>query len=817
LLKKLRSRLLPLLIPAVVLIVLIHEVITTPVYSTRELAAMREAAVALADQGEFDDALQRLRAMSEVAHKDRGVWGDYLVVLIRAGRADEALQLAMAAPQRELPDYALAALFAAALQRHDIALAEQFAAREVAQSADAAAVSAARANTLAAMRVINAPQPDVVVAPEPEIAAADAPVSTALNAQVADQQPASKTSRSKRLSNVAGKYPSRPLVQSDAAASQSSNRASEPQRLQEDAAIAVAMPAITAADRARAAVRAAEAAPPADRVARAYDALHALDKWEQELLAAQTGGTELRNARLDRVRALTLANRIDDAAELFAAIDSPEMPRYGLLHGADVYSRKREPERAAVLLDRAAQLDAGAHDLLVARFYNQLDLEQYQEADQTLSQLRDQATTTEDQRDIRVLSAMFAAYQNRLDVAQRELEQLQSEAPDDADVAMRLAQVYRWHGWPRQALAAYQAVAPRAADPVAAQVGAVASMVDAHRFAESRAALNNLDANTPRHPDVEGARADQFKRQRADYSAQITTGESSANSVNGNSDLAFEQRIYSAPLADQYRVFAHQRYDRADFPEDAGSANRVGVGADYRSQAFDAAVEITHRLPGKELGSEFGVNISGEWHLGDTWSVFGDVQTDSTAVPLRALRNGIDGQSASIGTRYRANENTEARVVVSHAEFSAEEAGANASSGDNDRDAVAANVRHAVYHSAHHEIAIGANAYYANNSAGSDVPYFNPDSEYSYGGTLEYAGILSRRFDSSWSHRVVFGLGEYVQQDYSATPIWDVEYQQRWRINDAFSINGGVLYRSRVYDGDREGYRAFYTGVNWAF
>jgi len=97
------------------------------------------------------------------------------------------------------------------------------------------------------------------------------------------------------------------------------------------------------------------------------------------------------------------------------------------------------------------------------------------------------------------------------------------------------------------------------------------------------------------------------------------------------------------------------------------------------------------------------------------------------------------------------------------------------------------------------------------------VIYFNPASDRSLGVGAEYSGILLRSGERSWTQRIALGAGAYQQQDYGSHAIWDAQYEQRWSFTPAFSLNYGVLYRSRVYDGDREGYGALFGGVNWRF
>lgn len=792
----LKKRVSSLLIPTLVIAVLVHEIWTTPVYTDRELASMREAAVALARQGDIETALEKLRALSEVAPRDRTIWGDYLTVLVRARRDDEALALYRSNAARPLPDYALAELFDAALRAGDIDLARAIADREIAQSRDRDKVAAARASALAA--VTSAREP---AAPATELLAqTDNSRQAAAAAAVPSEQPSAAAVSTSGVSAVRPARARAATVRAHASPlAAASARPIEPVAARDKCAHCD--DAATLAERARGAVQRAESAPAAERVSAAEAAVPVVQAYEAML---PEGSVALRNARLDRVRALTLANRLDEAATVFESTGAAEqLPLYGILNGADLYTRRHEPERARALLDIGAAQFPDSRDLLIARYYNQLDLEQFDRASQTVAQLREISPAAATRRDTEIMSAMLAAYQNRLAEAQRQLESLQRAEPDKADIHMKLAQIYRWRGWPRRALAEYRAAAAHASDAVPARVGETAALNDLHAFTQARAQLQQLAEAAPAHPDVVQAQQAQMSRQRWDYSAQVLTGQSSGGPVTTGGDFAFEQKLYSPPQAEQYRAFVHQRYDWADFPEGTGSADRLGVGADFRSPSFDIAAELGDRIPGGRIGA----TLSGEWKVDDRFSAFGEIQTDSTQVPLRALHAGIDGHSAAVGALYRADESRSLRASFSRADFS----------DANRRNTFLAEYQQSVYRDARQQVIAVAQGYYSDNSAGSGVPYFNPDSETSLGLGAIYEGTLWHRYERRWSQRVQLGLSNYTQQHFGSGAIWDAQYEQRWQVSNQFSFNYGALYRSRLYDGNREGYTAVFGGVNWRF
>jgi biofilm PGA synthesis protein PgaA len=832
-----RNPLLSLLIPAVVLAVLIYEILTTPIYSDREISAMREAAVRRAEAGEVEQALEQLQALVAVAPDDRAAWGDYLTVLVRHGRADEAITLANGSPDRALPDYALFELFTAALARGDLASARQFADREIAQSNDAAAVARAREQALASAEAApaadagllqsEAPQPasdeassiaDTVV-PEAEtsgdesveiaVTVSPRPAPGRRHAPAAARRDAAPLAQS-----VAVVEPTPPSMETAPPAGGAVAAAPLPETPVSKTAVSetsvsetsVSEPSL--AEQARAAVRVAEQASPAERVERAREAVMLTRRyWQAQLESDEASDSERRNAALDHVRALTLAGELDAAAVLFASLDEASLPRFGLLYGADLYALRREPEQVERLLDRAEVLEPGASDIQVSRFYNQLDLERYANAEATLAQLRASARTPADQRDAQLLSAMFAAYDNRLDDAQRQLEQLQRQYPTDVGIALRRAQIYRWRGWPQRALETYTNLLPIADDTAAVRAGMAVTATAANDFGTARELRQQLERAAPAHPDVVAIGRDERQRRLAEYRARVVVGDSAQSSglqsVNGDGEIGFEQQLYSAPLADSYRLFASHRYDWADLPEGAGSANRLSAGGEYRSRWLDLSAELTHRAPGSHLGAR----LRGEWRLDDHWSFYSDLESDSSGVPLRALRQGVDGESVAVGARHRFSESRDLRLGIGRIDFS----------DGNIRDTASASYRHALHNSAHHQLSVTGQLYYSANSAGSDVPYFNPDSDLAAGATFEYVGVLSRRFERSWSHRIAIGIAHYEQQHYDAGGIWDVEYEQRWRLSPQFAVNGGLLYRSRIYDGAREGYGALFAGLEWRF
>ncbi len=93
---------------------LLFEVLTTPIYSDADLDREREIAVEVARDGDFEEALARLKALSHYAKSNQKLWQDYAIVLTWAGKDEKALTLLPKVDLAAAPEYFLNDMLAAA-------------------------------------------------------------------------------------------------------------------------------------------------------------------------------------------------------------------------------------------------------------------------------------------------------------------------------------------------------------------------------------------------------------------------------------------------------------------------------------------------------------------------------------------------------------------------------------------------------------------------------------------------------------------------------------------------------------------------------
>ena len=142
------KHLVSLMVLGIVLYMLYGEFLETPFVNTGELSTVREKAVHLANQGEFNKSLELFKSLLEVAPNNREIWGDYLLVLARANQKDKAIRKAKSKRLDLIPSYAFKELFDIAIYNNDWAFAQQLVQSEILVSKNPIEVAIHRSTTI---------------------------------------------------------------------------------------------------------------------------------------------------------------------------------------------------------------------------------------------------------------------------------------------------------------------------------------------------------------------------------------------------------------------------------------------------------------------------------------------------------------------------------------------------------------------------------------------------------------------------------------------------------------------------------------------
>ena len=499
----------------------------------------------------------------------------------------------------------------------------------------------------------------------------------------------------------------------------------------------------------------------------------------------------------DRLEALQVRRRPADTVALHRDMTSAGLPVPGYARSsvADALLELRQPEEAAALYREALAEQPGDFDLSLALFFALIESERIDEATRHIDALAERTPrwqggrANHDAVTARTAQALARLYGDRLADAERRSGALRDELPYNAQVREAHAAVLLARGWPRLADEEFRRAG--AVDPASAGLRAqrVAPLLDVHEWDRARAELRAAQAMRPDDHRVRRA-ADLWavhELRELDLSAEW--GTSSSGTPTGSDDWRIEARLYTHPLASNWRLFGQATRARADFDTSVARWHREGVGAEYRARDLLLSAALTDGSSGKA-----GVEAAAAWQPDDRWSLTLQSASVSSNVPLQAWNAGVRAGEIGLGARYAVNESRSFGAGLSRMDFS----------DGNDRDQWwvswferwVSEPRWRVETTA----SLGGSA---NSLAGA--PYFNPGSDLT--ASVELAGewLNWRRYERQFRQRAALTLGQYAQEGFGSGSIVGVSYEHVWELDRRLYLRYGVGRSLRPYDGERTG------------
>jgi biofilm PGA synthesis protein PgaA len=517
---------------------------------------------------------------------------------------------------------------------------------------------------------------------------------------------------------------------------------------------------------------------------------------------------------LDRIGALRERYRMRDAIALYEAMAARgAVPAYAQSGAASAYLYLEQPERARDLYRAALATDPDNLESRIGLYYALAESEDHAAA---LTEIERAAAATpltidawsaatihENPAYVRVQSAraMAPLFANRPGEAWLRLRELSSRAPYNMDLRTDYASSMRARGWPRQAEAELRWVL--ASDPansgaLGERAGALLEMRD-YRAAEAALALAQAVAAEDGRV-VRATRLAQVHQMR-ELIVDSTFGRSSGG-PSGTQDYAVDSRLYSSPLAYNYRVFAHAYSAEAQFANGSGRWNRAGAGLEYRSTLFSASGELTQGLNDPRTGLALALAVTPD----DYWTLRGTLDSSANETPLQARFAGINARRAGAEAVWQAHESRSAAVAFAHMDFS----------DGNRRDSAQLRWTERVIAGPVYKLEITA-ALYASRNSQAVAPYFNPASDFSP--TLEFANewLQWRRYTRAFRHRLVASVGNYQQENFGTGPVYGARYEQEWTADDRLTLRYGIGRSLHPYDGVQTARNYGYLSLNWRF
>ncbi len=482
-----------------------------------------------------------------------------------------------------------------------------------------------------------------------------------------------------------------------------------------------------------------------------------------------------------------------------------KIPPYVRRSAADAYLYLHHPHKAAALYKQLIIENPKSDvETFIALYYAYLDGEQYNKAEALLTQIHRVTPTwiggkvgaqNSERLDVDQLWAMNAAYRNHEGLGYARLSLLVDRAPRNSGLLNAKATLERWRGWPAQSLQTTllaQAYAPKSKDTWI-------NLADNHRDLEQfnlwGTEITALNQDFPTDTSIQKSLAQWHDRKRPSISSEYTTGKSQGNAttvnpVTGNRDAELQTRLNSAWNAQGWRTFLDQHYIWSSYTEGALSYNRFGAGIEWRGDRkhFWAMLQ-NDQFTGQHVGVGAGWS---QW-LNDQWQYSLSGNTYSLDTPLRAKAAGFSGKSVNAKINWQQNESRSAYGALSLL----------AISDGNKRLDFATGFTQRLFASPHHITSGGVDLFAEHNSQPGGA-YFNPANSESASLRLEHQWITWRDYERSFTQYFKASAGYGWQAGFGASPVVDLFYEHKWKFSRTWDLHYGVGWGSNVYDGGRE-------------
>lgn len=482
-----------------------------------------------------------------------------------------------------------------------------------------------------------------------------------------------------------------------------------------------------------------------------------------------------------------------------------KIPPYVRRSAADAYLYLHHPHKAAALYKQLIIENPKSDvETFIALYYAYLDGEQYNKAEALLTQIHRVTPTwiggkvgaqNSERLDVDQLWAMNAAYRNHEGLGYARLSLLVDRAPRNSGLLNAKATLERWRGWPAQSLQTTllaQAYAPKSKDT---RINLADNHRDLEQFNLWGTEITALNQDFPTDTSIQKSLAQWHDRKRPSISSEYTTGKSQGNAttvnpVTGNRDAELQTRLNSAWNAQGWRTFLDQHYIWSSYTEGALSYNRFGAGIEWRGDRkhFWAMLQ-NDQLTGQHVGVSAGWS---QW-LNDQWQYSLSGNTYSLDTPLRAKAAGFSGKSVNAKINWQQNESRSAYGALSLL----------AISDGNKRLDFATGFTQRLFASPHHITSGGVDLFAEHNSQPGGA-YFNPANSESASLRLEHQWITWRDYERSFTQYFKASAGYGWQAGFGASPVVDLFYEHKWKFSRTWDLHYGVGWGSNVYDGGRE-------------
>ncbi|WP_299311033.1 poly-beta-1,6 N-acetyl-D-glucosamine export porin PgaA [uncultured Halomonas sp.] len=529
-------------------------------------------------------------------------------------------------------------------------------------------------------------------------------------------------------------------------------------------------------------------------------------------------------ANQDKVVALSYLRRFAEAEALSQRIlaEQGRLPAYVLRARAQALAGLGKPESAVDiywhLLDDAPERGADLDDpLYESLFYSYTDARQFRDAQRLLEEWRSlepdyrwdfTGTVQIDNPNLQkvlMMEALLQAWRGSERDAHARVDAYLAEAPANPYLWLMRGDISRWRGWPRQAREDY-AHAARLLSPEQQQLAHHGELLARLQQGDWRVAVPQIrEALRETKPGVtRDTLAREWREQRAAELTIATERSSGTGSTTEASREWINDVVFKAPRDDNGSRFYARRLDRyGKFDADSLRAGVSLVGYEWNLYPSLLDLSIGH---GDHLHDAPFLGIGVRHDASDQLNVSAGAELNSLSTPLRALDDGIDSNRYHGEFSYRRDERHTLGGGLSIEDFDD------------------GNLRRSAYgywdeRLLRHDAWQLASTLSLSGSRNSDIEtrYFNPRRDLHLNGRLGLSHDLPLGYRKTFSQQALIGAGRYHQQGFSDGTTWELGYRHRWEFSPTLVLEYGIGRERSRFDGQAEYDTAVTAAVTWRF
>jgi poly-beta-1,6 N-acetyl-D-glucosamine export porin PgaA len=397
------------------------------------------------------------------------------------------------------------------------------------------------------------------------------------------------------------------------------------------------------------------------------------------------------------------------------------------------------------------------------------------------------------------LQAQYLVYTNRAQFGAQALNKLGVQVPFDPMLQVARADASSVEDRPREALGIYTHVLADHPGDIEALAGLGKTDLELAQY-DRAADVNALFG--AQFPDSVPVR--NFQKEYQTYRSPdliVAVNGQRGNSVLADNDWSIDTLLYSQPIFNYWRVFAHQFSGHADTGDGTDiSRVRNGLGGDFRFYGWDASAEVD-RSTGSQARTGGAGSVS--YEPTDRWTIAAGFDTNDNSLPWKAYQQNVTGRTLDGSVRYQVDDYRYFDLGY----------GASRYSDMNFHQQWTGTWFERLYSTPVNEVSLTVDAD-TNSNTLANTTYYAPARDFTGQLTIKYEWTPWRDADRLFAQNLYATVGDYSERGYGSSFLWEIRFEQEWKLGTRATVSYGIGISSQCYDGAREYSKLAYLNLN---